>query len=44
MIRLSVGTAIELEILDKKSDIPPTTAYIMIGEKCINKCSFVLNQ
>ncbi|MCC0635950.1 MULTISPECIES: radical SAM protein [unclassified Clostridioides] len=40
MIRLSSGTAIELGILNKKSDIPPTTAYIMIGEKCINKCSF----
>lgn len=40
MIRLSSGTAIELGILNKKSDIPPTTAYIMIGKKCINKCSF----
>ena len=40
MIRLSIGTAIELEIKKGKSDIPPTTAYIMIGDKCNNKCSF----
>ena len=44
MIRLSVGTAIELGILNKKSDIPPTTAYIMIGEKCKINAVFVLNQ
>ena len=40
MIRLSLGTAIELGLLNKKSDIPPTTAYIMIGDKCSNKCAF----
>lgn len=40
MIRLSSGTAIELGLLNKRSDIPPTTAYIMIGESCTNKCSF----
>jgi lipoyl synthase len=40
MIRLSIGTAIELEMKKGKSDIPPTTAYIMIGDKCNNKCSF----
>ena len=40
MIRLSLGTAIELGLLNKKSDIPPTTAYIMIGDKCSNKCTF----
>lgn len=40
MIRLSLGTAIELGLLNKKSDIPPTTAYIMIGNKCSNKCAF----
>lgn len=40
MIRLSLGTAIELGILNKKSDIPPTTAYIMIGDKCNNNCAF----
>ena len=40
MIRLSIGTAIELEMKKGKSDIPPTTAYIMIGNKCSNKCSF----
>ncbi|MGL5712711.1 MAG: radical SAM protein [Paraclostridium sp.] len=40
MIRLSVGTAIELGIKKGITDIPPTTAYIMIGDKCNNKCSF----
>ena len=40
MIRVSLGTAIELGLLNKKSDIPPTTAYIMIGDKCSNKCAF----
>lgn len=40
MIRLSLGTAIELGLLNNKNDIPPTTAYIMIGEKCNNKCAF----
>ncbi|HSQ87701.1 radical SAM protein [Romboutsia sp.] len=40
MIRVSLGTAIELGLVNKKSDIPPTTAYIMIGDKCNNKCAF----
>lgn len=40
MIRLSLGSAIELGLLNKASDIPPTTAYIMIGDKCSNKCTF----
>ncbi|MGL4797363.1 MAG: radical SAM protein [Paraclostridium sp.] len=40
MIRLSAGTAIELGIKNGGNDIPPTTAYIMIGDKCNNKCSF----
>lgn len=40
MIRLSAGTAIELGLLNKKSDIPPTTAYIMVGNNCDNKCAF----
>lgn len=40
MIRLSEGTAIELGIKNGGSDIPPTTAYIMIGDQCNNKCSF----
>lgn len=40
MIRLSIGTAIELGIKRGQSDIPPTTAYIMIGNKCNNRCSF----
>lgn len=40
MIRLSLGTAIELGLINKKNDIPPTTAYIMVGNQCNNKCSF----
>lgn len=40
MIRLSIGTAIELGMKKGQSDIPPTTAYVMIGDKCKNRCSF----
>lgn len=40
MIRLSIGTAIELGISNGKLDINPTTAYLMIGNKCNNKCLF----
>ncbi|MGL5346101.1 MAG: radical SAM protein [Peptostreptococcaceae bacterium] len=40
MIRLSLGTAIELGLINQKNDIPPTTAYIMAGNKCNNKCAF----
>ncbi len=40
MIRLSSGTAIELGILNGKVDIHPTTAYLMVGEQCNNKCLF----
>ena len=40
MIRLSEGSAIELGLINKSNDIAPTTAYIMIGDKCNNKCSF----
>lgn len=40
MIRLSIGTAIELGISNGKLDINPTTAYLMIGDKCNNKCLF----
>ncbi|SHJ62503.1 radical SAM protein [Tepidibacter formicigenes] len=40
MIRVSCGTAMELNILNGKLDIAPTTAYLMIGNKCNNKCAF----
>lgn len=40
MIRLSIGTAIELGISNGKLDVNPTTAYLMIGNKCNNKCLF----
>lgn len=40
MIRLSIGTAIELGLSNGRSDIAPKTAYIMIGNACNNNCSF----
>lgn len=40
MIRLSIGTAIELGMKNGKSDIVPTTAYILIGNNCNNNCAF----
>ena len=40
MIRLSLGTAIEFGLINQKNDIPPTTAYIMVGNQCNNKCAF----
>ncbi|SHH25039.1 radical SAM protein [Tepidibacter thalassicus] len=40
MIRVSCGTAMELNILNGKLAIAPTTAYFMIGNKCNNKCAF----
>ena len=40
MIRLSIETAIELGIKKGQSDIPPTTAYIKIGNQYNNQCSF----
>ena len=40
MIKVSIGTAIELGIQNGSLDIIPTTAYLMIGDKCDNKCAF----
>ncbi len=40
MIRLSQGSAIELGLINKSNDIPPTTAYIIIGDECSNSCAF----
>ena len=40
MIRLSIGTEGVLGLRNLKTDAPPTTAYMMIGSKCSNKCLF----
>ncbi len=38
--RLSAGTASVLGIKRVKSEALPTTAYVMLGEKCRNNCRF----
>lgn len=38
--RLSAGTACVLNKKTLKTDVLPTTAYIMLGEKCRNNCRF----
>jgi biotin synthase len=40
MIRLSIGTEGVLGLRKLKTNAPPTTAYMMIGSKCSNKCLF----
>lgn len=40
LIRVSAGTAAVLGLRDIKSDVLPTTAYVMAGEKCGNNCAF----
>ena len=39
-LRASAGTAKVLGLKDIKSDVDPTTAYLMIGERCSFSCSF----
>jgi len=38
--RLSAGTACVVGKKQLKTDVLPTTAYIMVGEKCQNSCQF----
>lgn len=38
--RLSAGTAAELGLKPVKNANPPTTAYVMLGEKCRRNCRF----
>ncbi|MDT8903118.1 radical SAM protein [Anaeroselena agilis] len=38
--RLSAGTAAVVAGLATRSEAPPTTAYVMLGEKCRNNCRF----
>ena len=40
MLRLSYGTAAKVGIIKAKIAAEPTTAYIMLGEKCVSNCSF----
>lgn len=40
MINISYGSAIEIGLVNATMDINPTTAYIMIGNGCENKCVF----
>lgn len=39
-IRASLGTAVVLGLKKGAIPEPPTTAYLMVGEKCINNCAF----
>lgn len=38
--RLSAGTAAAVAGRATRSEAPPTTAYVMLGEKCRNNCRF----
>jgi len=38
--KLSAGTAAVIGKIKVKNEAPPTTAYVMLGEKCRNNCRF----
>lgn len=40
MIRVSSGTAQVIGLKETKNDAPPTTAYLMTGQKCRSDCAF----
>ncbi len=40
MIRISYGTAIKMGLKKGRMDAEPTTAYIMLGERCQSNCAF----
>ncbi|NPA74635.1 MAG: radical SAM protein [Euryarchaeota archaeon] len=40
MIRLSYGTAVKMGLKRGKMLVEPTTAYIMLGERCVSNCAF----
>ncbi len=40
MIRLSYGTAVKMGLKEGKMLAEPTTAYIMLGERCVSNCLF----
>lgn len=39
-IRVSLGTAVALELSDVRADVLPTTAYLMVGDRCQRDCAF----
>ena len=39
-LRLSIGTAAALDLIKLKTDVLPTTAYLMLGERCGANCLF----
>ncbi|MGC8673346.1 MAG: radical SAM protein [Thermoplasmata archaeon] len=39
-LKLSLGSAISLNLIKGKLQIPFTTIYIMLGDRCISNCSF----
>ncbi|MGQ9667496.1 MAG: radical SAM protein, partial [Anaerolineae bacterium] len=39
-IQVSAGTAAVLGLIELKMDTPPTTAYLMLGGKCLMNCGF----
>ncbi|MCK5038519.1 MAG: radical SAM protein [Thermoplasmata archaeon] len=39
-IRISLGSAISLDLKKGSQSVPPTTLYIMLGENCVNNCAF----
>lgn len=40
MIKVSIGTASVLGFRKIENDSPPTTAYLLAGDRCKNSCSF----
>lgn len=39
-VQVSAGTAAVLGLVDIKMDAPPTTAYLMLGGRCLMNCGF----
>ena len=39
-IRLSLGSATQLELREMRMDVAPTTLYVMLGEQCYGACAF----
>ncbi len=40
LVNVSSGTLGVLGLLDTRLDAPPTTAYLMLGGRCLNDCAF----
>ena len=39
-MKISVGSAVAIGLIDKKTDALPTTCYVMAGDRCSNNCAF----